>query len=168
MTHSDHNPGAARDEVLHHPNHFALYMYVFAALVALTACSFFAFSPLWPFHDTPWIGRVFMFTVSCCKAMLVISFFMHLRWEANWKYVLTIPTSIMAIFLMIMLTPDIGFRWLRLSEERKQFDAESAAAHPHDEPHGPAHGGDSHAAAGHDEKKNEPTHGGESTEKKEH
>ena len=83
-----------------------------------------------------------MFTVSCCKAFLVIAFFMHMRWEANWKYVLTIPTSIMAIFLMIMLTPDILFRTLRFAEERLQFDAQAVVAHPHSEEHGPAsHGG---------------------------
>ena len=32
--------------------------------------------------------------------MLVIMFFMHLMWEANWKYVLTIPASMMSIFLL--------------------------------------------------------------------
>jgi cytochrome c oxidase subunit 4 len=122
-----------------HANHFQLYMYVFGALIVLTSCSFFAYSPLWPFHDTPWIGRVFMFFVSCCKALLVISFFMHLRWEANWKYVLTIPTTLMAIFLMIMLGPDIGFRWVKYSEERKFFDAEARA--------------DQHGAAGHQHEK---------------
>ncbi len=153
MTHSNHNPGGQRDVVLHHPDHFWIYMRVFGALIALTACSFFAFSPLWPFHDTPWIGKAFMFTVSCCKALLVIAFFMHMRWEANWKYVLTIPTSIMAIFLMIMLAPDIGFRFLRFAEERLQFDAEATAAHAYNEEHGPAHhGGGSHTTDIHDAK----------------
>ena len=33
----------------------------------------------------------FMMAVSCTKAMLVILFFMHVKYEANWKYVLTIP-----------------------------------------------------------------------------
>ena len=32
-----------------------------------------------------------MMAVSCTKAMLVILFFMHVKYEANWKYVLTIP-----------------------------------------------------------------------------
>ena len=31
-------------------------------------------------------------------------------WEANWKYVLTIPASMMSIFLVLMLVPDIGRR----------------------------------------------------------
>jgi cytochrome c oxidase subunit IV len=148
MTHSNHNPGGSHDEVLHHPDHFWIYMRVFAALIVLTSCSLFAYSPLWPFQETPWIRIAFMFTVSCIKAFLVISFFMHLRWEANWKYVLTIPTSIMAIFLMIMLTPDIGFRVLRFAEERLQYDAEATHAHPHNEAHGPASHGGGHARDG--------------------
>ena len=35
-----------------------------------------------------------MMAVSCTKAMLVILFFMHVKYEANWKYVLTIPAGI--------------------------------------------------------------------------
>jgi cytochrome c oxidase subunit 4 len=54
--------------------------------------------------------------------MLVIMFFMHLMWEANWKWVLTIPASFMSIFLMLMLVPDIGWRqnngYARYSYER--------------------------------------------------
>ena len=37
-------------------------------------------------------------------------FFMHLIWEADWKYVLTIPASIMSVFLVLALIPDIGMR----------------------------------------------------------
>ena len=51
-----------------------------------------------------------MMAISCTKAMLVIMFFMHLLWEANWKWVLTIPATFMSIFLMLMLVPDIGWR----------------------------------------------------------
>ena len=42
-------------------------------------------------HAQPQIGWAFMMAVSCTKAMLVILFFMHVKYEANWKYVLTIP-----------------------------------------------------------------------------
>ena len=59
-----------------------------------------------------------MMAVSCAKAMLVILFFMHVMWEANWKYVLTIPASMMSMFLLLMLIPDIGRRTVRYSEER--------------------------------------------------
>jgi cytochrome c oxidase subunit 4 len=64
------------------------------------------------------VGWTFMMAVSCTKAMLVILFFMHVWWEANWKYVLTIPAAMMALFLGIMLIPDVGMRNRMVSQER--------------------------------------------------
>ncbi|MBL9089654.1 MAG: cytochrome C oxidase subunit IV family protein [Planctomycetaceae bacterium] len=88
----------------------AKYIKVFLALCVLTLASFFTYSDAWPFHDTPSVGWAFMMAVSCTKALLVMLFFMHLKWEADWKYVLTIPASVMSIFLMLALVPDIGMR----------------------------------------------------------
>jgi cytochrome c oxidase subunit 4 len=55
-------------------------------------------------------------------------FFMHLLWEANWKWVLTIPASFMSLFLMLMLVPDIGWRqnngFARYSNERLLYAAD--------------------------------------------
>ena len=51
-----------------------------------------------------------MMAVSCTKALLVVLFFMHVKYEANWKYVLTIPASLMAVFLVLALVPDVGAR----------------------------------------------------------
>ena len=59
--------------------------------------------------------------VSCTKAMLVVLFFMHVLWEANWKYVLTIPAAMMAIFLALMLVPDVGMRTRMVSQERALY-----------------------------------------------
>ncbi|HEY4232753.1 MAG TPA: cytochrome C oxidase subunit IV family protein [Lacipirellulaceae bacterium] len=84
------------------------YIAVFFALCILTTASFFTYSSYWPFNKE--VARAFMLAVSCTKAMLVIMFFMHLYWEANWKWVLTIPASFMSIFLMLMLVPDVGMR----------------------------------------------------------
>lgn len=88
----------------------AQYIYVFLALCVLTTASFFTYSSLWPFHDQPAIGWTFMMAVSCTKALLVILFFMHVKYEANWKYVLTIPAAFMALFLLLALVPDVGMR----------------------------------------------------------
>ena len=57
------------------------------------ACSFFTYFELLAVRQARQPGR-FMMAVSCTKAMLVIMFFMHLLWEANWKWVLTIPASV--------------------------------------------------------------------------
>jgi cytochrome c oxidase subunit 4 len=94
------------------------YIAVFAALCFLTTMSFFTYSEAWPWRDQPEVGWAFMMAVSCTKAMLVVLFFMHVWWEANWKYVLTIPAAMMAMFLVIMLIPDIGMRNRMVSQER--------------------------------------------------
>lgn len=94
------------------------YLAVFVALCFLTTMSFFTYSPYWPWQDEPQVGWAFMMAVSCTKALLVVLFFMHVLWEANWKYVLTIPAAMMAIFLAIMLIPDIGLRNRMVSQER--------------------------------------------------
>lgn len=101
-----------------HDGHGGLgkYIAVTVALLVLTLTSFgIANSPI---MDTESIGWTGMIAVSCAKASLVMLFFMHLKWEANWKYVLTIPASIMSIFLMLMLVPDIGERTRNYSESR--------------------------------------------------
>ncbi|HEY1067624.1 MAG TPA: cytochrome C oxidase subunit IV family protein, partial [Pirellulales bacterium] len=117
---------------------------VFIALCVLTACSFFTYSEVWRTHVPPKAGWAFMMAVAVCKALLVASFFMHLRWEASWKYVLTLPTIGMAVFLMLALIPDIGMR-------RESYDAERRAAEalpaPANDPHAAAHGAPMHTAS---------------------
>ncbi len=111
---NEHNKSDYHAEPGHQDSHEAhdtmQYIYVFLALCVLTGASFFTYSDLWPFHAQPEIGWTFMMGVSCTKAMLVIMFFMHLKYEASWKYVLTIPASIMSIFLIIALFPDVKWR----------------------------------------------------------
>jgi cytochrome c oxidase subunit 4 len=87
------------------------YVGVAVALVFLTACSYWTYTPLWPFGESIVIKRFWMMAVSCTKAMLVVLFFMHLKWEANWKWVLTIPASVMSALLIIALVPDVGRRF---------------------------------------------------------
>ncbi len=109
----------------HHEDNTALFLKVFAALCVLTAISFaIANSPLMKSQGLAW---AVMMVVSCAKAFLVISFFMHLKWERTWKYVLTIPASIMSLLLVIALVPDIGrrsedysqARWLHATEPQR-------------------------------------------------
>jgi cytochrome c oxidase subunit 4 len=61
---------------------------------------------------------------------------MHLRWEANWKYVLTIPATIMSLFLVLMLAPDVGKRSVTANEERQRFSAAPEVAAEHGAAHG--------------------------------
>ncbi len=124
----------------HEHSHASLgtYLAVFAGLVILTGVSF------WIGNSTikqtmpasAWAG---MMAVSCGKAMLVILFFMHLKWEANWKYVLTIPAMMMSVFLVCMLIPDVGMRHRRYSEERLIHAAQPMPEDATTEPHAASH-----------------------------
>jgi cytochrome c oxidase subunit IV len=100
------------------------YVIVFLVLLGLTAVSFAVGNSQLLRERSPGTMWAMMMAVSCAKAMLVILFFMHILWEANWKYVLTIPASMMSIFLLLMLVPDIGRRTERYSEERWLYAAE--------------------------------------------
>ena len=133
------------DQHEHHGG-LAKYLFVFLALCGLTMCSFLTVQPWWPFAKAPtWI---FMMGVSTVKAMLVILVFMHLMWEANWKYVLTIPAGMMSIFLVLMLIPDVGNRWSDYSEERKVFAAELESVSDHGHGEHAEHGEDAHEEHG--------------------
>ncbi len=44
------------------------------------------------------------------KASLVGWFFMHLKFERKWVYILIIPACVMAIFLTISLYPDMAMK----------------------------------------------------------
>lgn len=135
----------------HPPHGVGKYVMVFVALCVLTAFSFAVGNSQTLRENSPGTMWAMMMAVSCAKAMLVILFFMHVLWEANWKYVLTIPASMMSMFLLLMLVPDIGRRTAHYSEERWLYAAEpvspkaAAPASDHDHDHAPKAEGDSRA-----------------------
>ena len=136
---TDHAHSAA-DHADDHANHGGVgkYLAVFGALLALTVISFIVANS--SLMQTPAVGWAIMMAVSSAKALLVIAFFMHMIWEANWKYVLTIPASIMSVFLLLMLVPDIGFRTRHYSSERWHWapaQVQGERSITHGEHHGP-------------------------------
>jgi cytochrome c oxidase subunit 4 len=132
--HDNHAHGEHAEE--EHHGGFSTYFSVFIALLVLTGMSFFVGSSSM-FAQTPLIRNSFMIMVSCAKALLVMLFFMHLKWEANWKYVLTIPASLMSMFLVLMLWPDVGSRMRTYAEERWY---RASLVESHDAGHGDDHG----------------------------
>ena len=136
MTHTAHD--AAHDHGVHDNGHahggsIRTYVMVAIALVFLTACSYWTYTPFWPFGENIAIKRLWMMAVSCTKAMLVILFFMHLKWEANWKWILTVPASMMSLLLVLALIPDIGRRMEHASHERLTHAAIPDASDSHAE-----------------------------------
>ena len=111
-----------------HHGGVGIYIFVFIALCVLTTMSFLTYFDFWRDHVSVEISRAFMMAVSCTKAMLVILFFMHLKWEANWKWVLTVPASFMSALLIFAMVPDIGLRMRYASYDRMKHAAEIPAA----------------------------------------
>ena len=97
---------------------------VFVMLLALTALSFWvANSHLMENRTTGWTA---MMAISTAKAMLVILFFMHLWWEKNWKYALTVPVTIIGVVLLLLLIPEVGNRFATYSKTRRSAAPEPA------------------------------------------
>lgn len=88
----------------HHPH--VNYMAVFGALILLTIASYIADK----IGGT--IGHLIIVLVvlciACFKAMFVMLYFMHLKFEGKWKFVLLSPTLILAMAIIAALMPDIG------------------------------------------------------------
>jgi cytochrome c oxidase subunit 4 len=87
-----------------HPN----YMVVFWLLVILTGASFVTFF----LSANSMAILLFVMLVAVCKASLVGMFFMHLKFEGPWKYVVLIPAGLLLVMLVIALVPDVGLRGL--------------------------------------------------------
>jgi cytochrome c oxidase subunit IV len=144
-----------------HQGHGGLgvYLMVFVSLCILTLLSFLVGNSQVLREKAPQVMWAAMMAVSCAKAMLVMLFFMHLKWEANWKYVLTVPASMMSLFLVLMLVPDIGRRTRNYSDDRWLYAAEPVVHHATDHhneagDHGHSHdggAGHSHSEPGHTE-----------------
>jgi cytochrome c oxidase subunit 4 len=97
-------------------SHRTVFTIVFLMLCGLTGLSYWiANSHLMDNQLTGWLA---MMAVSVAKAMLVITFFMHLWWEKKWKYVLTIPALLMGMLLVVLLVPDVADRIATYSKTR--------------------------------------------------
>jgi caa(3)-type oxidase subunit IV len=84
---------------------------IFTLLVVLTLATFASlwiraqFGSVW----TTSMNTIFILLVASAKALLVILFFMHWRYERAWKYLLCVPTLLLAIVAVLALLPDVAF-----------------------------------------------------------
>jgi len=126
MAHDDHSA--------HHVN----YLYVFFALCGFTVLSV-AFDMLG--GSVPHgVVIVLVLAVAIAKALSVMMFFMHLKFEGNWKYVLLAPTTILAIGLPLALYPDVGIAYYtptapQIHQWGDEFAEYKEAHAKHDEQH---------------------------------
>lgn len=82
----------------------------FAIFIALCICT--AISVLLDIiHITPIVLVVLVLSVAVAKALFVLTYFMHLKFEGRWKFLILAPTAILAIGLVIALTPDMAMHY---------------------------------------------------------
>jgi cytochrome c oxidase subunit 4 len=129
MTTHEHTNTIAHvhDELEHAQGHHHVnYMAVFIALCICTLLSI-AFDII---HMPKSLTVALVLAVACAKATFVLTYFMHLKFEGGWKYIILAPTAILAVGLMIALAPDIGLHYY--TPDVPQIRAlEQRGDHPH-------------------------------------
>lgn len=113
-------------------HHHVNYVLIFAALIVCTALSV-AFDLIAMNYR---LMIVLVLGVACAKAMFVLRYFMHLKFEGNWKYVLLMPTTILAIGLPLALLPDVGLHYYTQAGPQTRFESHATM---HDSDHEAAH-----------------------------
>ena len=102
--HDEHSHG--------HPNYF---------LIFIALCGFTLVSIVADVVHLDWAVKVVaVLSVATCKALCVMAWFMHLKFERAWKYVLLAPTTILALGLPLALMPDVGEHYY--TQEVPQLD----------------------------------------------
>jgi len=111
-------------------SHAGTYFAVFIALCVFTGLSILA--DALHFSDKN-ITRVLVLAVATAKALCVMMYFMHLKFERAWKYLLLVPTGILALALPFALFPDVGAHYY--TPDVPQVREYAAQQHPDDVSH---------------------------------
>jgi cytochrome c oxidase subunit IV len=85
----------------------APYLKIWAILAVLTAVEYVYALFLKDHFTVLVLGLV---SLALVKAGMVGWFFMHLKFERKWVYILIIPACVMAVFLTLALCPDIAMK----------------------------------------------------------
>jgi cytochrome c oxidase subunit IV len=132
---SDHETG--------HHSHGTLYLFVFLALCGFTGLSILA--DLVKPHDVDKTSTIYraicaaVLAVATCKALCVMLYFMHLKFERAWKYLLLAPTFILAFTIPFALAPDVGMHYYTVDVPQvHEYEARQAAGGGHGGSHAPA------------------------------
>jgi len=100
-----------------------------------------------------------VFIVAAAKATFVLLYFMHIRFEGAWKYILLAPTMILALALPFTLAPDIAYHYYAVQTTQRNEAAEWDIAHRATAGHGKAeHAPTGEGAAAHGQDASATTH----------
>jgi cytochrome c oxidase subunit 4 len=100
---SEHNLTAEQERRV---ESHAPYMKVFWALLVFTILEY-AYASFLPLGFLPLV--VGLMIMALTKAALVGWYFMHLKFEGRWIYLMLAPIGVLATVLVVGLVPDIAF-----------------------------------------------------------
>jgi cytochrome c oxidase subunit 4 len=105
----------------HHANYFAVF-------IALCICT--GLSVMFDLVHIPSkkLLIVLVLSVAVAKALFVMTYFMHLKFERAWKYVLLAPTIILAMGLPLALLPDVGVHYYTIDVPQIEEAAQEGGA----------------------------------------
>jgi cytochrome c oxidase subunit IV len=104
----------------------APYLLVWFALAVLTGIEYFYASFFKDFFLVLILGLLFWAIV---KAGLVGWYFMHLKFEGNWVYIMIVPACILATILVMALMPDMA---MKPEEEETEAEQQMSLVVPSD------------------------------------
>ena len=99
---------ASEIAVEHATEAHAPYLKVFAALAVLTAIEYY-YAAIFKDHFAVLLTGLLALAV--VKAGLVGWYFMHLKFEGNWVYIMIVPAMILAAIIVLALCPDMVLKY---------------------------------------------------------
>ena len=106
-----------------HANHSVNYLLIFGILCFCTAMSV-VFDVV--NIDSKLVLTVLVMSIAIAKALFVMTYFMHLKFEGNWKFLLLAPTVALAMGLPLALLPDVGVHYYQVDVPQMYESAEHA------------------------------------------
>jgi cytochrome c oxidase subunit 4 len=117
------------------------YQWIFILLCICTAVSvIFDLVPLNRRTVAVWV-----LAVAVAKAQFVMRYFMHLKFEGKWKFVLLLPTAILACGIPLALAPDIGLHYYTPVIPQVRHESTARGGHEAGSQHPPNEAGESAA-----------------------
>ncbi len=84
----------------------APYLRIWGILLVLTVLEYF-YARILAGHMTALIAG--LMTMALVKAALVALYFMHVKFEGRWVYLLMAPVTFLAVVLVLALVPDMAY-----------------------------------------------------------
>ena len=92
---------AATEHAGHHVAPVSLYLTIFGALIVGTIITVVV-----AFFDFGFLNNVIMLAIACTKALLVILFFMHVRWSSRLTWVVAGAGFFWLLILFVLTMSD--------------------------------------------------------------